>query len=80
VILEKIAGLAFVKNLRAILLMELDFKFYNRLIFGNRMLTAAIKNGLIPPKQYSKQQITTEDGSFERVLQGNISHQRRLSM
>ena len=36
--LEKIAGLALVNKLRAILLMEADFNFHNKLIFGSHML------------------------------------------
>ena len=41
VMLENIAGLALVNKLRAILLMEADFNFHNKLIFGCRMLDAA---------------------------------------
>ena len=39
-------------------------------------------NWLIPPEQYSEQQSTdaAEDGNFDKVLQGNISSQRRLPM
>jgi len=52
--------------LRAILLMEADFNFHNKLIFGRRMLDAARSNGIIPPEQYSEQQSTAEDGSFDK--------------
>ena len=41
VMLEKIAGLALVSKLRAILLMEADFNMHNKLIFGKRMLERA---------------------------------------
>ena len=41
VMLEKIAGVALVTKLRAILLMEADFNFHNRLIFGDRMMKLA---------------------------------------
>jgi len=53
VILEKIAGIALVNKLRAILLMEADFNFDNKLIFGKRMLDQARANGIIVPEQYS---------------------------
>ena len=66
--LEKIAGLALVTKLQATLLMEADFNFHNKLVFGIYMLTGARCNGLIPPKQYNKQQITAEDDSFGKVL------------
>ena len=74
--LEKIAGLALVNKLRAILLMEADFNFHNKLIFGSRMLDTARANGLIPAEQYSEKQNTADDGSFHKVLQGDISRQR----
>ena len=41
VMLEKIAGVALVTKLREILLMEADFNFHNRLIFGDRMMKLA---------------------------------------
>jgi len=72
--LEKITGLALANKLHAILIMEADFNFHNKLVFGSRMLTAARTNGLIlPPEQYSEQQSTAEDVSFDKVLQGDIS-------
>jgi len=78
--LENIAGLALVNKLRAIILMEADFNFHNNLVLGSRMLAATRSNGLIPPEQNSEQQSTAEDGSFDKVLQGDISWQRRLPM
>ncbi len=54
VMLEKIAGLALVNKLRAILLMEADFNFHNKVIFGSRMLEAARLQGLIPEEQFSE--------------------------
>ena len=41
VMLEKIAGVAVVTKLRAILLMEADFNCHNRIIFGDRMMKLA---------------------------------------
>ena len=80
VMLEKIAGLALVNKLRAILLMEADFNFHNKLIFGRRMLNAARSNGIIRPGQYSEQQSTAEDSSFDKVHQSNILCQRHLAI
>ena len=60
--------------------MEADFNFHNKLIFGSRMLDTARANGLIPAEQYSEKQSTADDGSFDKVLQGDISRQRRLPM
>merc|ERR1711966_623586 len=53
VLLEKIAGVALVTKLRAILLMEADFNFHNRLIFGGRMVKLARENGLVPEEIYN---------------------------
>ena len=80
VMLEKIAGIALVNKLRAILLMEADFNFHNKLVFGSRMLDTARKEGLIPAEQYSEKQSTAEDGSFDKILQGDISRQMRWPM
>ena len=46
--LEKIAGLALVNKLRAILLMEADSNIHNKIIFGKRMLDSARAGGMIP--------------------------------
>ena len=78
VMLEKIAGLALVNKLRAILLMEADFNMHNKLHFGSRMLDAARSEGIIPQEQYSDKQSTAEDGTFDKILQGDIAWQRRM--
>ncbi len=39
------------------------------------MLDHTRKEGLIPPEQYSKQQSTSEDGTFDKILQADISRQ-----
>ena len=80
VMLEKIAGIALVNKLRAILLMEADFNFHNKLIFGKRMLDQARANGIIPPEQYSEQQSTADDGTFDKILQSDISRQFKQRM
>ena len=50
VLLEKIAGVALVNKLRAILLMEADYNYFNKYIFGYGAL-----------KQYNQGESTTED-------------------
>lgn len=52
VILEKKAGVRLVNKLRAILLMEADFNFGNKLLIGHRMLEHASQRSLIPPELY----------------------------
>ena len=60
--LGKIAGLALVNKLRAILLMEADFKMHNKTIFGKRMLDSARAGGVIPEEHFSDKGKTAEDG------------------
>ena len=51
--LIKIAGLALVNKLRAVLLMEADFNMHNKVVFGKRMLDAVRAKGVIPDEHYS---------------------------
>ena len=73
--LEKIAGVALVNKLRAILLMEADFNFHNKLIFGRKMLAQARLLHLIPAEKFSKKENTAEDGGLQKVLGYDISRQ-----
>ena len=50
--MEKEEGNVKAEKLRAILLMEADFNFANKLTFGRRMQTLAEKEKLIPDKCY----------------------------
>lgn len=52
VILEKKPGVRLVSKLRAILLMEADFNFGNKLLIGSRMMKQARTSGSIPPELY----------------------------
>ena len=56
VLLEKVAGVALVHKLRAILLMEGDYNMHNRLIFGSRMMECAREAGLIPNEQFAEKE------------------------
>ena len=64
VLLEKVAGVALVNKLRAIILMEADFNMHNKIIFGNRMLAEARAAGIIPEEHFAEKQSTAEDGKF----------------
>ena len=50
--LEKKAGIIQVDKLRAILLMEADFNFANKLIFGSRMMKEAMAQNEIPDELF----------------------------
>jgi len=77
VMLEKIAGVALVTKLRAIILMEADFNFHNKLIFGKRMLDLARKHNLVPDEIYSEKGKTAEDAILHQVLAYDIARQKR---
>ena len=78
--LEKIAGLALVNKLRAILLMEDNFNMHNKIIFGKRMLDSARAGGMIPDEHFSDKGKPAEDGKFSNVLVCDLSRQRRQKM
>ena len=80
VMLEKIAGLALVNKLQAILLMEADFNMHNKLIFGKRMMDEARASGVTPEEHYSEKDSTAEDGKFAGILMCDISRQQRRQM
>ena len=52
VMLEKVPGNSLAEKLRAILLMEADFNFANRLFFNVRMMQKAEQSGQLPEELY----------------------------
>ena len=46
--LKKIAGIALVTKQRVILLLEADFNYQNKLIFGKRILDLASEYNILP--------------------------------
>eukprot|EP00956_Cyclotella_meneghiniana_P021783 scaffold40187_cov45-Cyclotella_meneghiniana.AAC.1 len=80
VLLEKIAGLALVNKLRAILLFEADSNMFNRLIFGDRMMELAREYGMIPQEQYAEKQSDGQDGTFVKRLLTDLSRQMKIPL
>lgn len=81
VMLEKEKGVIKVDKLRAILLMEADFNFANKLIFGSRMVRGAIQRGELPVECYgSIPEHEAIEVALNRRLILDISRQRRLPM
>jgi hypothetical protein len=66
--LEKVPRVALVDKLRAILLMEGDFNFYNKWIFGRVAVNKLYDIGYIPEDQYSKKGCTGEDSKLDNRL------------
>jgi hypothetical protein len=54
VLLEKILGNVFVHKLRAICLLEVDFNWWNKLIFAKQMMKQAGREGCIPQECSAK--------------------------
>ena len=65
VMLEKIAGIPLVNKLRAILLMDSDFNFHNKWLFGYKAMNVLLENGYIPEEQFSQQESTAEDAKMD---------------
>lgn len=78
VLLEKIAGLALVNKLRAILLFEADSNMFNSFIFADRALATAREYNLIPAEQYAERQSDGQDGAWSKRLFNDISRQSRV--
>ena len=79
VMLEKMYGCTLVRKLRAILLMEADFNFSNKLVYGVRMMDNVRRHGHMPDAIYSKKGRTADDGSLAKVLFCDIVRQARVA-
>ncbi len=77
VMLEKVAGVALVNKLRAILLMEGDFNYINKWIFGHEAINKLYTLGYVLGGQYSQKESTAEDACMDNRLTMDISHQLR---
>jgi hypothetical protein len=54
VLLEKVPGMSLVDKLRAILLMEGDFNFFNKWVFGHKAINQVYKMQYVPDDQNSQ--------------------------
>jgi hypothetical protein len=75
VLLEKIAGVALVSKLRAILLMEGDFNYMNKWVFGYDAINKLYEMGYVPGDQYSQRESTAEDARMDNRLTMDLSRQ-----
>jgi hypothetical protein len=78
VLLEKVPGISLVNKLRAILLMEGNFNFFNKLIFGHEGVNKLYDIDYIPQDQSSQKESTAEDSKlfFNAIAQGPPSRGR----
>ncbi len=72
VMLEKVAGITLVNKLCAILLMEGDFNYMNKWVFGHEAINKLYTLGYIPGNQYSQKEITAEDARMDNWLTMDI--------
>jgi hypothetical protein len=75
VLLEKFPGVSLVKKLRAILLMEGVFNFFNKWVFGHKAINHLYKLQYVPDDQYSQKESTAEDSKFDNRLTMDLSRQ-----
>jgi hypothetical protein len=80
VLLEKVLGVALVDKLRAILLMEGDFNFFNKWLFGRIAVGKLYEIGYVPEDQYSKKNSTAEDSKLDNRITMDLSCQFRQPM
>ncbi len=73
--LKKIAGVTLVSKLRAILLVEADYNFFNKWLLGHHVLNQLYCDGYIPGDQYSQKERTTEDTRLDSRFMMDISKQ-----
>ena len=80
VMLEKVEGNTMVEKLRAILLMEGDYNFFNKLLVGFKAMNTLYKMDFIPEDQYSQRSSTAEDARLDNRLTMDLSKLSRAPM
>ena len=78
VMIENMFGCLLDTKLRSILLMEADFNFANKTIYGGIMLDNVKKYNLIPEEIFSERNIMADDGTLAKVLFYDIVRQLRV--
>ena len=77
VMIKKVAGCTMISKLRSILLMEADFNFANKCIYGVRMLDTVRKHGWMPEEIFSEKNRMADDGTLTKMLFYDISRQSK---
>jgi hypothetical protein len=75
VLLEKVPGVSLVDKLRAVLLMEGDFNFFNQWVFGHEAINQLYEMQYVPDDQYSQRESIVEDSKFDNRLTMDLSRQ-----
>ena len=77
--LEKELGCTLIRKLRTILLMEADFKFFNKVVYGVHILDNTRKHGYAPEEVYSEKNKMADNGMLVKVLFFDITRQIKLT-
>ncbi len=78
--IEKVAGVVLVEKLRAILLMEARYIFFNKWVFGFKAIDRLYLDNYIPYDQYSQRENTAEDARLDSRPTYDISCQLKFPM
>ena len=76
---KKMFGCSLVTKLGSILMMEADFNFANKTIYGGRMLDNVRNYNLMPEEIFSERNRMADDGTLAKVLLYDIVRQLQLS-
>ena len=77
--LKKMFCCSLVTKLLSILLIEVDFKFSNKTIYGGRMLDNVRKYNLMPEEIFGERKRIADDGNLAKVFLNDIVRQIRVS-
>ena len=78
-VLEKELGCTLINKLRAILLMEADFNFSNKILYGTRMVDNVRRFGLMPEDTLTaKKNRMADDRTLAKVLFFDVVRQFKL--
>ena len=68
VLIEKEFGNIYLEKMRAIVLLEADMNWLNKLVFAKRMMDQAYDNGMVPPEQFARRGTQAAHGVLSKVL------------
>ena len=75
---KKVFGCKMVEKLIVILLMEADFNFANKQVYGVEILQNVRKYGFMPEEVFSEKNRMADDGSLATVLFYDMIRQLRI--
>ena len=68
VLIEKEFGNIYLEKMRAIVLLEADMNWLNKLVFAKRMMDQAYDHGMVPNEQFARRGIQAAHGVLSKVL------------